>query len=111
LSLSSELGAVRPSISPGDRDRSQLCDGLREVGVWLRRNGGKESALSAAYATKAWRLRDRVSDRERFYIDFVYDRQVTGNLEKGVTKRSSCGVKPIPGEQRRSAMPRICSAE
>jgi tetratricopeptide (TPR) repeat protein len=27
-------------------------------------------------------LRDRVSDRERFFIDFTYDRQVTGNLEK-----------------------------
>ena len=34
------------------------------------------------YATKASLLRDRVGDRERFYIDFVYDRQVTGNLEK-----------------------------
>ena len=38
--------------------------------------------LSAESATKAWQLRDRVSDRERFYIDFTYDRQVTGNLEK-----------------------------
>jgi tetratricopeptide (TPR) repeat protein len=27
-------------------------------------------------------LRDRVSDRERFFIDWIYDRQVTGNLEK-----------------------------
>jgi tetratricopeptide (TPR) repeat protein len=44
--------------------------------------GRRESALSAEYATKAWLLRDRVSDRERFYIDFTYDRQVTGNLEK-----------------------------
>ena len=44
--------------------------------------GGKEAVLSAEYATEAWLLRDRVSDRERFYIDFVYDRQVTGNLEK-----------------------------
>ena len=31
---------------------------------------------------KAWLLRDRVSDRERFFIDFLHDRQVTGNLEK-----------------------------
>ena len=38
--------------------------------------------LSAESATKAWLLRDRVSDRERFFIDFIYDRQVTGNLEK-----------------------------
>jgi tetratricopeptide (TPR) repeat protein len=45
-------------------------------------HGRSDSALSAEYATKAWLLRDRVTDRERFYIDFTYDRQVTGNLEK-----------------------------
>src|SRR5439155_11766707 len=27
-------------------------------------------------------LRDRASDQEKFFIDFTYDRQVTGNLEK-----------------------------
>ena len=41
-----------------------------------------ESVLSAQSATKAWELRHRVSDRERFFIDFSYDRHVTGNLEK-----------------------------
>jgi serine/threonine protein kinase/tetratricopeptide (TPR) repeat protein len=41
-----------------------------------------ETVLSAESTTKAWRLRDRVGDREKFYIDFSYDRQVTGNLEK-----------------------------
>jgi len=41
-----------------------------------------ESLLSAESTTKAWQLRDRVSDREKFFIDFTYDRQVTGNLEK-----------------------------
>ena len=41
-----------------------------------------ESVLSAESTTKAWQLRDRVSDPERFFIDFTYDRQVTGNLEK-----------------------------
>jgi serine/threonine protein kinase/tetratricopeptide (TPR) repeat protein len=40
------------------------------------------SVLAAESTTKAWRLRDRVSGRERFFIDFLYDRQVTGNLEK-----------------------------
>jgi eukaryotic-like serine/threonine-protein kinase len=33
-------------------------------------------------ATKAWQLRDRASDREKFFIDFNYDREVTGDLEK-----------------------------
>jgi serine/threonine protein kinase/tetratricopeptide (TPR) repeat protein len=40
------------------------------------------STLAAESTTKAWKLRDRVSGRERFFIDFLYDRQVTGNLEK-----------------------------
>jgi tetratricopeptide (TPR) repeat protein len=43
---------------------------------------GGASGLSAESTTRAWQLRDRVSDREKFYIDFLYHRQVTGNLEK-----------------------------
>ncbi len=45
-------------------------------------SGIGESVLSADSTTQAWQRRDRVSDRERFFIDFTYDRQVTGNLEK-----------------------------
>ena len=41
-----------------------------------------ETVLAAQSATRAWQLRDRVTDRERFFIDFIYDRQVTGNLER-----------------------------
>jgi tetratricopeptide (TPR) repeat protein len=41
-----------------------------------------ESVLSAESTIKAWQLRDRVSDQEKFFIDFTHDRQVTGNLEK-----------------------------
>jgi serine/threonine protein kinase/tetratricopeptide (TPR) repeat protein len=41
-----------------------------------------ESVLSVESTTKAWQLRDRVSDQEKFFIDSIYDRQVTGNLEK-----------------------------
>ena len=33
---------------------------------------------------KAWQLRDRASDHERFYIDFSYHKFVTGNLEKAI---------------------------
>jgi serine/threonine protein kinase/tetratricopeptide (TPR) repeat protein len=45
-------------------------------------NNVGESVLSAECTTKALRLRDRASDREKFFIDFLYDRQVTGNMEK-----------------------------
>ena len=41
-----------------------------------------ESVLSAENTIQAWQLRDRVSEREKFFIDFTYDREVTGNLEK-----------------------------
>jgi len=41
-----------------------------------------ESVSSAESTTKAWQLRDRAGDRQKFFIDFSYDRQVTGNLEK-----------------------------
>ena len=41
-----------------------------------------ETVQSSAEATRAWELRERASERERFYISFTYDRQVTGNLEK-----------------------------
>ena len=62
------------------RNRSQIRDGARYVGPSYSAVG--ESVLSAESTTKGWQLRDRVSDRERFFIDFTYDRQVTGNLDR-----------------------------
>jgi serine/threonine protein kinase/tetratricopeptide (TPR) repeat protein len=41
-----------------------------------------ESVLSAESARRAYELRDRASDRERFFITFTYELQVIGNLEK-----------------------------
>ncbi len=40
-----------------------------------------ESALAAKSITTAYRLRDRVSDRENFFITYNYHREVTRNLE------------------------------
>jgi serine/threonine protein kinase len=48
----------------------------------LTYSGLGESVLSAESATKAWQLRERASERERFFITFNYDRDVIGNLEK-----------------------------
>jgi tetratricopeptide (TPR) repeat protein len=82
--------ATKLSLSSGNYERSipllrraiEIDPNFAMAYAHLGFDYGKEPALSAEYATKAWLLRDRVSDRERFYIDFVYDRQVTGNLEK-----------------------------
>jgi tetratricopeptide (TPR) repeat protein len=41
-----------------------------------------ESALAAESISQAYQLRDRTSDREKFFITASYEIQVTGNLEK-----------------------------
>ncbi|MBV9296667.1 MAG: winged helix-turn-helix domain-containing protein [Acidobacteriaceae bacterium] len=46
-----------------------------------------EPELSSESTTRAFQLRNRVTDREKFFITVSYDRQVTGNLEKA---RGTC---------------------
>jgi len=41
-----------------------------------------ETDLGAEQVRVAYGLRDHLSDRERRYILMLYDRQVTGNLQK-----------------------------
>ena len=41
-----------------------------------------QTDLGMEYVQKAYAWRDRVSDRERLFINFLYDRQVTGNLPR-----------------------------
>ncbi len=43
-----------------------------------------QPALSAESNKKAYELRDRASDREKFFITATYELQVTGNLEKAL---------------------------
>ena len=47
-----------------------------------------ESVSSTASTTEAFRLRDRTSEREKLFITALYDRQVTGNLEKALETTS-----------------------
>jgi eukaryotic-like serine/threonine-protein kinase len=50
----------------------------------LAYSGTGDSDLSSKSATRAYQLRDRASDHERFFIDFTYYRQVTGDLDKAL---------------------------
>ena len=52
--------------------------------AWLGDMYGQmgESDLSAESMSKAYQLRERASDREKFFITAYYDLRVTGNLEK-----------------------------
>ena len=61
------------------RDRPEICDGLCHLGR-LHADLG-ETELGAQNVAKAYELRDRVSDRENYFITFTYHRQVTRNLE------------------------------
>ena len=46
--------------------------------------GSGQSELGAEYSRKAYQLRQRASDREKLFIDYNYDRNATGNLEKAL---------------------------
>jgi eukaryotic-like serine/threonine-protein kinase len=51
-------------------------------------SGTGQRQLAIQSATRAYELRHRTTDRERFFIEYAYDRDVTGDLEKafqGVT--------------------------
>jgi eukaryotic-like serine/threonine-protein kinase len=56
-----------------------------------------QTDLGAEHVRKAYELRDRVSDRERFFILFLYDRQVTGNLQKELETLESW-AQTYPGD-------------
>jgi serine/threonine protein kinase len=55
---------------------------LAHAGLGLLYGMMAESALSAKSISRAYELRDRASDREKFFIAATYDMQVTGNMEK-----------------------------
>ena len=58
-----------------------------------------QTDLGAEHVRKAYELRDRVSDQERLYILFLYDRQVTGNLPKELETLESW-AQTYPGDFR-----------
>ena len=80
VNLSSGNAAAIPFFRRAVEIDPKFAMAYAYLGLWYSTIG--ESVLSAESTTKAWQLRDRVSDREKFFIDFTYDRQVTGNLEK-----------------------------
>ena len=80
VNLSAGGAAAIPFFRRAVEIDPQFALALAELGLKYNDNG--QPVLAAESTTKAWQLRDRVSDREKFFIDFTYDRQVTGNLEK-----------------------------
>jgi serine/threonine protein kinase/Tfp pilus assembly protein PilF len=56
-----------------------------------------QTDLAVEPTLKAHELRERVSDRERYFILFLYDRQVTGNLQKELETIESW-ARTYPGD-------------
>ena len=48
----------------------------------LNYSGRGETVLGEDSTRKAYELRDHATDRDRFFIMTIYERQITGNLEK-----------------------------
>src|SRR4030095_712004 len=63
-----------------------------------------ESALARPSALRAYQLRDRASDLERFFIDTLYDRDYTGNLEREQSTLESWAER-YPREARPHVFP------
>ena len=89
--LKAYSAAMKVSFSTGSADALPLLKRAVEIdpqfatayaAMGLMYSNIGESVLSIESTSKAYQLRDRASDRERFFITSLYDRQVTGNLEK-----------------------------
>jgi len=82
--------ATKANLASGNKDQALLRRvveidpnfAMAYANLALSYSGVGESVLAAESATKAFQLRERASERERFFITFNYDREVTGNLER-----------------------------
>ena len=72
--------AAVPFFQQAVKDDPQFAMAYAALGLMYGATG--ESAMSAENTGKAYQLRDRSSERERFFITATYDSWVTGNLEK-----------------------------
>jgi tetratricopeptide (TPR) repeat protein len=73
-----------PAALPFFKRATELDPNFAAAFAWLGWRYGEvgDLGLGKASIMKAWQLRDRASDQEKFFIDFSYDRIVTGNLEQ-----------------------------
>ena len=74
------FGAAIPHLQRAIAIDPQFAMAYGDLSIYYWNMG--QTDLSAEYTRKAYALRDRVSDRERLWILFLYDRQVTGNLQR-----------------------------
>ena len=74
------LSAAIPHLQRAIAIDPQFALAQADLGFFYWNMGQTDLAMEPIL--KAYELRERVSDQERFFIQFLYDRQVTGNLQK-----------------------------
>jgi len=74
------LAAAIPHLERAIQLDPQFAMAHADLGFHYWNMGQTDKAIEPC--RKAWELRDQVSDQERYFILFLYDRQVTGNLQK-----------------------------
>lgn len=74
------MAAAMPHIQRAVAIDPQFAMAQAHLGFFYWNMG--QTDLAIEHTLKAYELRARVSDPERFFILFLYDRQVTGNLQK-----------------------------
>ena len=80
VSSSAEFADAIPHLKRAVEIDPRFAMAYASMGLFYSNIG--ESVLSLESTKKAYELRDRASDRERFLITTLYERNVTGNLEK-----------------------------
>src|ERR1035437_8762015 len=71
---------------------------MADVGLAVQYSNLGQASLAADYARKAYDLRDRVSDREKYRISAFYFQYVTGEVEKA-TEAYELWAKSYPRDQ------------
>jgi DNA-binding winged helix-turn-helix (wHTH) protein/tetratricopeptide (TPR) repeat protein len=79
LGFSAGWAAGVPSLKRAVEIDPQFAMAHAHLGLWYSSIG--ESVLATESTSRAYELRDRVTDREKFFITVMYQRDVTGNLE------------------------------
>jgi serine/threonine protein kinase/tetratricopeptide (TPR) repeat protein len=84
LKISTSVGG--PAALPLFKRATEIDPNFASAYALLGRIYGdmNEPSLSAESTTKAWQLRNRASDREKFFIDAMYQQMVLGDLDKAL---------------------------
>ena len=85
LGWRSIFGAAGPAVGiPFFKRAIELDPNFATAYAMLGRTYGElgEANLSAEYTSKAYQMKERTSEPERYFITMNYEMQVTGNLEK-----------------------------